>query len=501
MIGLGLNLGLASSIIIDPATRVLRSGFFWIDAGESSTVTEDSGRVAQIDDITANNIDFSQTNTGRQPTYTDPPGEMFFDGTADRLQAFENDVTSEDSAVTLPDASGSTATKGFTCTGLDRDSEDGTFWVGNDGRGDPGDTSYEPSVVNLSADGTTVISEIDVIVINASATSVQGVVEDTSDNTLWFALPSENLIYNVEKDGTGASSLSITGVNGLGYNSTTDQLITLTSSGSLRLRNKTTGASESTWALSGSNWDQVHFDASRNGIWITQGANGSDGNLYFWDIATESLSAATSLGGADAIEGVVVEGDTVYIMNDAYFHTGSPALNRLLTYTVDTNSAAGTAPLRSEVDFFIGFKISGTLTPTDALFTSGDPVDQTATGFGFYLPNTTTLRTFIYDGTNQRFVDVTVDDMSTLSLINVSIDIANETVTVYQDGTLKGSGATGTLDASIQWNQFRLGTSPDGRFAPATIRNAALNDRVLSAGDREAVGMKMCGDIGVTYVG
>lgn len=487
---LGLGLGLVSGLGVSTAqsvasgvTGLLSSGLFWLDVRRPSSLTLDGSLVSQIDDQSSKGFNFSQSSSGRQPTYASSTAEMQFDGSNDSLEGFVLDSPTITTAQTLPDVTGSTAGKGFTNTGLAYDAGADTFWCGNDGRGEPSDTTHDPSIVNLSKDGSTVISQIDVSSIYASATSVQGVAIDTSDDSLWFALPTEGRVYNVDKDGSNASFLSITSANGVAYHSDNDTLITLTTGGQLRERNKSTGTTINTWTLSGSNWDQVSYDSARGGVWMTKGANGSDGEVYFLEFSSGNISDAMTFQGADSIEGIVVIGSTVYLNNDAYFHTGSPALNRLLTYEgTNIDHVYQTAKARSEIDFTMTFEVAGTLTPTDAIFTCGDPL--TGEGWAVYVVNNTTLRIWVNDGSSDDSGDITVTDLSTRSVINVTVDLSDGGIEVFQDNVSRGTDTLTGLSSSIRWTRMQIADSEDNRNAVINVRSLAVRDSIMSAKDR-----------------
>ena len=456
----------------DTATNAV----FWLDVSRTNFLTINSGAVEAMLDRSTSGNNFSEDGGDRWPVYDSVNGEAEFDGLNDSLEGFLSEDGVLVTAQLLPDGLGADAGRGFTCTGLAYDASTDTFWMGNDGRGPSGDTTHESSVINVSRDGTTIISEIDADSVYTGATSVQGVTVDTSDDTLWFALPEENRIVHCTKTGTLIGSFEYTDVNGLAYDEANDHLWVTRASGLLRRINQS-GTTQESYSLSGSNWDQIQLDTVNNGLWITQGSNGSDGNLYFFDLTAGKLSEPISMVGADAIEGVYVDGSTAYILNDAYFHNGDPALNRLLTFNINVQK---TLP-RSQIDFTMVFS-AGTLSPTDAIFTSGDPL--TSEGFGFYLPSTTALRCFVHDGSGNDNADVTVDPVTTLSVISTTIDLSTGEYKVYQNGTLKGTQTLTGLGDAINWSRMQLADSPDDRNAQIQVRDVILQDNIMTDEER-----------------
>ena len=99
------------------------------------------------------------------------PGE--FEVTGNWLQASHDSFVFKSadslaSRTTLPDgALGSTDGKGWTCTGLFYDN--GTFWSGNDGRRNANDRTYDPSIIRMDVDGTTILEQIDVHALEQNA--------------------------------------------------------------------------------------------------------------------------------------------------------------------------------------------------------------------------------------------------------------------------------------------------------------------------------------------
>lgn len=241
------------------------------------------------------------------------------------------------SAANIPDASGGDAGKGFTITGLAYDGTDDTFWAGNDGRNVEGDTTHQPSLVHLDKNGGVKMSEIDLGVLYPSAKSIQGVTVDTSDQTLWFVSQDEGVIRHITKSGVdlGYITADISLPNGLAYNPVNDTLFVADAgAGQLREYSCDNGVTLRSWSLGAmTGLDHLWYDAGANILWISYGASQTNGFLVSWDVATAVFGPALRLAGADAIEGIHMDGSNLWVANDAYFHNGNPALNRLLKYT------------------------------------------------------------------------------------------------------------------------------------------------------------------------
>lgn len=466
----------------------------WLDGKSSETITLASGDVAVIESRTGNSdFTFSETTTAKYPVYDDVNFELEFDGGIMSLQNTKGSgFATFVSGTTLPDGGlGAVAGKGFTCTGLAYDAATDTFWVGNDGRGAPADTSNEPSVINLSKDGTTIISQIDMEALTGDDDSVQGVTVDTSDNTLWVVQGEDaGTISNVSKAGALISQFTFTNLdpNGIAYDSLEDELIVLKANGFLYRVSKAGTTLQSYGDLgSGSTWDQLQFDPVKNGVWITEGSNGSDGRVWFYSFANEVLSESRTVPNADAIEGIVILGDDMYIMNDAYFHSGSPALNRLLVYTVDTREVLASAYKFSELDATFVMTHGGTTSSTDCFYSNGDPLSSEQ-GWALYFPSSTTnqVRLIARDVEgNQDIITLDVDDLITPSIINVRADFIGGDIEVYQNGVLKDTATTTNVTSYVGARRMQLADSPDDRNAHVSFKSVIIRNRLASQTDRE----------------
>lgn len=238
------------------------------------------------------------------------------------------------SGINLPGTPGTPAGEGICCTGLARDNIDGTWWVGN---------HYTASVVHLSADFTTVISEYVVgagtlAALGAEVYSVQGVAYDTTNDTIYFVAKglsggATTQIVHIAKNGTLLDAIPKSSANGLAYDSIRDNLIYSTA-GTFNWINKTTGAALFSYTAS-SPPDQVHFVAASNRLLYSSDPS-ANGTLRVVTLSNDYgipiEEKVITLVGADAIEGLVLHGGNLYITNDGFFHAGSPPKNRMLTY-------------------------------------------------------------------------------------------------------------------------------------------------------------------------
>jgi Ca2+-binding RTX toxin-like protein len=249
-------------------------------------------------------------------------------------------------AQNIPDGRGATPGTGFTITGLTR-AADGTWWAANEGQAEPNDTSYTPSLVHLSADFSTLLGEIN---LPHPARALQGLTYKPSTGELFVGSLSERVIRVYSEGGTYIRSISPTegtSVNGLAYDPKLDAIIVGHENGNAKLlviewQSAATGEFIKSITVTYEP-DQLFFDSTygaEGALYYSYGDSGVGkiGYVEKVDVASGAILGTFTLPEADAIEGIYFDGSTMFAANDAYFHRGHPALNRVLTY--ETNSEA-----------------------------------------------------------------------------------------------------------------------------------------------------------------
>lgn len=359
----------------------------------------------------------------------------------------------------LPDASGTNPSGGFTCTGLDRDSRG--FWiVGNDGRTNPSDTTYDSSIVILSTDFSTVIDEIDVKATFPTLESIQGVAYDESDNTIWFVDKTNAIIRHVNFAGVDQGdeiAVAFT-PNGIARDPENDALWVSKEGEPLALLldcdtgNQISAVDFPTIA------DQMHYDANSKYLWVTYGGNAIDGLVRVYDVLKRELINQTEgLKFAQAIEGIFVEDNKVYIVNDGGFHTtATPPLNLAIEYEIDkpiTN--------KSTNDEFYFNLCAQTLTNTSAdfLIGFGDPLDGGVGEWGVYVADENTLRLIISNDVEAaQIFDIPCETRSVFNL-KLSIYMTANTITANINSspvTISGAGDISTCNL-IRYGRINIG--------------------------------------------
>ncbi len=422
-------------------------------------VGANDGHVTTIYDQSGNERHFTQDIITAQPRIViagtvvlngDNKNAIDFDGSNDNLN---RPLASYVNATNVPDASGGVVNEGFTCTGLTHDATDDTFWFGNDGRGEEGDNTFEPSIVQTNKAGDTKISEILINPLDATIQSIQGVTIDTTDvaQPLFAAAPIQNKILKVSKAGALLDTFNIPSfnVNGLAYDGNRDSLWACAASTNVYELDKTTGAILNTYAVTTAhNLDQLYYDSDTAYLWATSGANSSDGTVVIFDTAN-NLAVVDSfiLENTKAIEGIHVEDGNIYIANDAYFHQSTQVKNQLLKFKLSGFGFAKT------LSAFTVTENRNTNNSSVAHWTIGGPLG--AAGMAQYIDanEDDAVRYIINtaDGTTERSI---VDNLTTGSLLTprayaVVLDTEAKTLVNKQDGVVAQNASVTELSGVI----------------------------------------------------
>lgn len=369
----------------------------------------------------------------------------------------------------LPDGPGGDTGKGFTCTGLERDPTDGTWWVGDDGRhteASPG--VQQTALLRLSSDFTTILTTVDLKTLYPTIGTVQGVAYDTSDDTLWIASTDENLIRHITKAGADLGTFAAAAVNGLAYDSLNDALIWIASTGAattatwIRCSDGTTLKTKKVRGLC----DQFYFDpadGTEGSLYTSSGVNGN--GSYGWvdkiDVASNLWQGSWFLPEALAIEGIYVRNGVLYVMNDGYYHLGT--LNQVLTYSVD---ALGVG-MSTRIVVAGTTRMVASPAATVCLASGNDPLS--AWGVGLFVPTGgTTLRLIVITTAGTQITVNWTVTVTTRFSYWVDMDLTAKTAALYVNGALVSSQALTGVGASLPKMVWAFGATfelPPARFA------------------------------------
>lgn len=448
---------------------------------------------------------FQQEGSGFQPTLTS--GRIKFTSTSSQFLSANRIVSA--STVTLPNGAGGSSTgKGFTCTGLVRDTTDGTWWVGNYGKTDfasSGAATFAASIVHMSGDFSAIIAEITLaslgITQNTTLAGPQGVTIDTSDNTIWFASPETNTVYHISKAGALLGSLPTViavangaGSNGLTYDPVAGQLVTMLADSVVgdsivvSWFNKTTGAVTRTITVSAL-WGSDHLfinPAEPGYLYLTGGGDvvAQPDTILKVNAATGAVVASYSLIGTDAVEGLYILGSTMYVANDAFFHNSE--LNQIVTYPLPTQTNVYPA-IAPRYQIFGTAHIPASLASSHCLISLGWPLKEAAgpsgAGAGLYFPSgSTALLRFLVGA--PIAIPLAFDwavTTTTAFLFFLDVDTVGQTAALYLNGTLVSSQSTAAATpVALGAVPIVLGASNhDGtlsRFTNADIGNIGVTN-------------------------
>lgn len=238
------------------------------------------------------------------------------------------------SVTALPDTVLSEPGKGFTCTGLTYDADENVFWIGNCGKNLPEAEYSRPTIVKVEKDTLSYLDEIDLYSIYPSMIDVQGVTLDTSDDSLWVCSFSENKIRHISKKGNDKGCIDIEKPTGIAYDSRTDTLWVLTYTELINMNKD--GDIIETIGICIEGQDQIFLDEKNHLVYLTAGLDYKRENyVYLVDLSTKEVSLKFIPEDSYAIEGIFVEENIMYVLNDGYYHSAKIPINQLNKYDTE----------------------------------------------------------------------------------------------------------------------------------------------------------------------
>ncbi|MBX5131601.1 hypothetical protein HJB80_02690 [Rhizobium lentis] len=245
-------------------------------------------------------------------------------------------------AVTLP----SLGTRNPVCTGLARHPSGNGWLVGDDGRTVTG-TTTDGGVIWYNEDFTQILANFKTIATFGLTNqhSIQGVCAIPGTNEFWCVgrrIPTTENSRVLKCDATtGAVLLNVPCQN-------TGNGIAVVPEHSVYYTLQTTGELTK-WDLVGvylppivdlntqTTNDMLHY-LGNGKMLLTYGANLSDGYIVVLDISGASpvIKKTVQIPGSNAIEGVAIHDGFIWLCNDGEYHSATPALNRVLKYSIGT---------------------------------------------------------------------------------------------------------------------------------------------------------------------
>jgi hypothetical protein len=361
---------------------------------QQGKVSESSGDVEEWRNL--NNDDVFAVTTLGTPQFSS--NEVVFDRVSPSMMVVRGGITSTviDTAFLPNGAQGQNPSGGFTNTGLDR-LPNGNWLVGNDGRATEAAAPNNASLVVLSADKKTIVTELDMSGATlANGGSVQGVTV-APDGSYWFAAPSEQKIIHVSNAGAKLGEINIgAAANGCAYDDGNAAIwVSTQGSSTCRLYRASDGVVLNTIDITAAA-DQLSYDEATSTLAVTFGDNGQPGSVIFYNVDIDlPVAEIPSLPDAEAIEGIYIDysiGNGEFsLCHDGGFHTNAtPARSIIYTYSVDQ-------PLALETHGFIGAHFDITLngdapSNRETIISLGSPDGASEGGWAVYVTSSNTIR-------------------------------------------------------------------------------------------------------------
>lgn len=417
---------------------------------------------------------------------------VVFDGSTDVLSRASEQSPTYVTGTTLPDgASSATAGKGWTNTGMVRLS-DGTFWISNHGKALGADATFLPSLVHVSANFSTILSEILLAPLYPGIGTVQGVVYDTSDDTLWFADANNEKVRHITTAGVVIAGDEITASfrpNGIARDPADDGMWIWEeepNGNGFEKRSCVDGTvTEVETSLNLGGNDHLYYDATNKVLYASYGTNGTAGKINIYSTALSPMKLIGTIrcpvAQVDAVEGLAIYGNTLYVNNDGYFHSGAVPFNRVVELDV--------VPPAANISEFWGIFTVPLTTGRDQLLGIGNAVANSTVGIGLYATSATTLRLYGNSGatgiTTQNFVDATTPSLTVPRIIYGRIDQTNDAVTLWVDGTQIGTASGSALVGAMGFGgTLYVGNAADNAAASMTTLACGIN---MGQGDRQKI--------------
>jgi hypothetical protein len=427
---------------------------------------------------------------------------IVFDGDDNLSRTAATNLASYVRCNTVPDStfgmSPSSTGKGFTCTGLTRVPGTDDFWIGNHGdqsAGHDGTGPWSPSLVKVRRNTTTgALTKLDEIGLASripGIQSVQDVTYDTSDDTLWFASATAAAllkVYHITTAGVlvGDDITPTWAPNGLAYDPRDDGIwINRESStgNGLEKRSCSTGLVTMAAINPGlNNADQLFFDTTTTELLLSYGANTPPGNVQVYNAGgLTSLVASGTIAlpfPCNATEGIDRSGTVLLNLNDDWYHPAGNLLNQLV-------ECKCVPPTPKFITISLTASVSAT-TGTDCFFEIGTPLG--GNGFGVYPTSTTGINCIANTGASGvgqqgTVTGTSLSSLTTLRLIDITLDVPNQLGTLYIDGVSKATGSLAALVGGITTAQaLRIGTASDVRPITGTIKDIIM---VTGAANRQ----------------
>lgn len=239
-----------------------------------------------------------------------------------------------DKVIKLPNYNDS-INNGFTGTGLFWDKNTNTFLVADAGKLKPSDFPFEAKVNIIDKNFTNIIKTIPCYKKHKKMRDIQGIAK-MADGSIWISSFGEDKIYQIDEYGNDLFSFDVKEPSGLTIDNRNDSIWILTKKQLINYTKKGKIIKKIKINIPGQ--DQLYFDEQSNDIYISSGINyNSDSYIYIINLDNYEINPYIILKDSYAIEGISIIDNTLYVINDGYYHDAKVPHNQVNIYYLPKN--------------------------------------------------------------------------------------------------------------------------------------------------------------------
>ena len=257
---------------------------------------------------------------------------------SDRLNNPSEKIYSTQS-YTLPYVDTEDGKVGFTCTGLTFDEVNEVWWIGCYGRTNEDEEYGHSRIIEMDRDFEKILNVLDISsLVEGTKDNIQGVAYDNSNNSLWFT--DSHILYNITSKGELLKTIEFEAKykkpNGIAVDNKNDLIWVLFFNDYLVQVDKN-GKIIKEYPCNIEDQDQLFINQANGTLLFTAGADymGNENFIYEYDFANECPVLVYQLMDSYAVEGLVVDHDTIYVANDGLYHAAFEPINVIKKYEVN----------------------------------------------------------------------------------------------------------------------------------------------------------------------
>ena len=222
--------------------------------------------------------------------------------------------------------------KKITCTGLFYDEKMNVFYVGNAGKELPKEKKFQATIEIISNDFKKIIKTIECYKLFPEMKDIQGITKGT-DGTIWFCSYGENKVRNIDINGNLIFEFYVKQPSGIAFDSKNKNIWILTNK---KLINYTLEGNEiKSYPIKIKGQDQIYLDEKNDTLYITAGIDyQKESYVYSISLKNGDVNLVYILEDSFAIEGISIVGNSLFILNDGYYHNAKVPFNQINIYKI-----------------------------------------------------------------------------------------------------------------------------------------------------------------------